>query len=93
MTGHNLELLQNVSPATSISAQPLQGAQNGGKELNETFGGEGDSNLLETLRNKYVNNPSIGYLNINSLRGSKFPQLIELISKVNLIYFALMKPN
>lgn len=38
----------------------------------------GDLNTLNTLRSKYTNNPSIGYLNINSLRGNKFSQLQEM---------------
>ena len=39
---------------------------------------EGDLDLLNQLKAKYTNNPSIGYLNINSLRGNKFPQLVEM---------------
>ena len=31
-----------------------------------------DLDLLKDLRKKYQNNPAIGYLNINSLRGQKF---------------------
>ena len=47
---------------------------------------EGDLEMLTTLRTKYANNPSIGYLNINSLRGSKFQQLSELckLSKIDI---------
>ena len=47
---------------------------------------EGDLESLETLRAKYTSNPSIGYLNINSLRGSKFAQLNEMckISKMDI---------
>ena len=40
-----------------------------------------DLDLLKDLRKKYQNNPAIGYLNINSLRGQKFSQL-EQISKI-----------
>ena len=40
-----------------------------------------DLDLIKDLRKKYQNNPAIGYLNINSLRGQKFSQL-EQISKI-----------
>ena len=48
---------------------------------------EGDYDMLDTLKSKYNNNPSIGYLNINSLRGSKFSQLNELckLSKLDIL--------
>ena len=39
---------------------------------------EGDIGSLMDLRNKYPNNPCIGYLNINSLRGDKFTHVREL---------------
>jgi len=41
-----------------------------------------DLEILKTLRTKYQNNPAIGYLNINSLRGQKFSQL-EQITQIN----------
>ena len=41
-----------------------------------------DLEILKTLRTKYQNNPAIGYLNINSLRGQKFSQL-EQITQMN----------
>ena len=37
-----------------------------------------DLDLLKKLRIKYQNNPAIGYLNINSLRGQKFSQLEQI---------------
>ena len=48
---------------------------------------EGDLVLLNQLRTKYTNNPSIGYLNINSLRGQKFSQLEEIckLSKIDIL--------
>ena len=48
---------------------------------------EGDLELLNQLRLKYTNNPSIGYLDINSLRGQKFSQLEELckLSKIDIL--------
>ena len=35
---------------------------------------------LKIIRNKYLSNPLIGYLNINSLRGDKFLLLKDIIS-------------
>ena len=45
---------------------------------------EGDLTLLKQLRVKYTNNPSIGYLNINSLRGNKFNQLQEMCKETKI---------
>ena len=41
-----------------------------------------DLEILKTLRTKYQNNPAIGYLNINSLRGQQLSQL-EQITQMN----------
>ena len=38
-----------------------------------------DLHLLKDMNKKFVNNPSIGYLNINSLRGNKMLQLNEML--------------
>ena len=43
--------------------------------LSNTLNPEDDFEKLNSLRSKYTNNPSIGYLNINSLRGNQFSQL------------------
>ena len=45
---------------------------------------EGDLTFLQGLKEKYTSNPSIGYLNINSLRGDKFPQLQEICKSTNI---------
>ena len=74
--------------STSTTSQQSPRVHTGGEDLvqscPENNGLEGDLELLNTLRSKYTNNPSIGYLNINSLRGSKFPQLNELCKQVKL---------
>ena len=46
-----------------------------------------DIDMLRTLNSKFTNNPSIGYLYINSLRGNKFLQLQSMlqIGKVDII--------
>ena len=48
---------------------------------------EGDLDFLKELISKYTNNPSIGYLNINSLRGNKFDQLNDICktSKIDIL--------
>ena len=48
---------------------------------------EDDLDLLNSLNSKYTNNPSIGYLNINSLRGDKFIELKNMlrIAKVDIL--------
>jgi hypothetical protein len=48
---------------------------------------EGDLELLKDLISKYTTNPSIGYLNINSLRGDKFQQLENICktSKIDIL--------
>ena len=48
-----------------------------------------DLDLLKGLRNKYQNNPAIGYLNINSLRGQKFSQLEQVIKLSELDIFCI----
>ena len=50
-------------------------------------GDQEDITLIEQLRAKYKNNPSIGYLNINSLRGDKFSQLEEMckLSQIDIL--------
>ena len=40
-----------------------------------------DLSLLKELNKKYLNNPSIGYLNINSLRGNKKLELDEMLKE------------
>ena len=40
-----------------------------------------DLSLLKELNEKYLNNPSIGYLNINSLRGNKKLELEEMLKE------------
>lgn len=44
---------------------------------------------LQTLRMKYTNNPSIGYLNINSIRSNKFSQLQEICNPINIDIFCI----
>ena len=44
-------------------------------ETNET----NDLTELKSLREKYIQNPQIGYLNINSLRGDKFLYLRDIL--------------
>ena len=48
---------------------------------------EDDLDLLKSLNSKYTNNPSIGYLNINSLRGDKFIELNNMLkmAKVDIL--------
>ena len=45
---------------------------------------EGDLGKLKELRSKYVKNPCLAYLNINSLRGNKFHQLKGLLKELPL---------
>ena len=40
---------------------------------------EGGLEVLKDLKQKYINNPCMGYLNINSLRGQKFTDLKEIL--------------
>ena len=43
-----------------------------------------DLDLLKDMNKKFVNNPSIGYLNINSLRGNKMLQLNEMLKGIRI---------
>ena len=61
-TTTGLEYCENIPPPPSLNIPNVENL-------------EGDLDILNTLRSKYTNNPSIGYLNINSLRGQKFSQL------------------
>ena len=77
-----------VDPNTTPSLSPnlsvnLDFSSSSPKESN-FVGLEGDLDILKGLRTKHINNPSIGYLNINSLRGNKFSQL-ETICKLSKI--------
>ena len=58
----NINLLE---PNLSIPQPHLSNADN-------------DLDMMKNLRNKFKNNPGIGYLNINSLRGHKFHQLEQI---------------
>ena len=58
----NINLLE---PNLSIPQPHLSNADN-------------DLDIMKNLRNKFKNNPGIGYLNINSLRGHKFHQLEQI---------------
>ena len=50
------------------------------KEINHTVENkQGSLKDLQNLRSKHLTNPIIGYLNINSLRGDKLPQLKEIL--------------
>ena len=86
------------SPIDSHSSNPtisqqVQGPHIGkgqdNQQCTETSDLEGDLEYLETLRAKYTSNPSIGYLNINSLRGSKFAQLNEICQTSKMDIFCI----
>jgi len=85
--------LQNESHSPISTPPTCQHPQGGGEGVEqscpENDNPEGDLELLKTLRSKYTNNPSIGYLNINSLRGSKFPQLNELFNQCKVDIFCI----
>ena len=71
-----------ISPNNTNPEEPLNSLQS-----TESGNLEDDLDMLRTLNTKYTNNPSIGYLNINSLRGNKFLQLQSMlqIGKVDII--------
>ena len=71
-----------ISPNNINPEEPLSSLQS-----TESGNLEDDLDMLRTLNTKYTNNPSIGYLNINSLRGNKFLQLQSMlqIGKVDII--------
>ena len=71
-----------ISPSNTNPEEPLNSLQS-----TESGNLEDDLDMLRTLNTKYTNNPSIGYLNINSLRGNKFLQLQSMlqIGKVDII--------
>ena len=53
---------------------------------------ESDVSGLVKFRKYYINNPSIGYLNINSF-SEKIISLREICLKPQSIFYALMKRN
>ena len=86
----NTEVLTNV--INDIHHQPTQ-TQNSQQSIPSCISSSTSLNLnenlelLKQLRSKYTNNPSIGYLNINSLRGNKFSQLEQIchLSEIDIL--------
>ena len=76
---------QNVSPLVIEADTPINTKTFGNDYINNHSIGippmgnlVDDLDLLKSLISKYTNNPSIAYLNVNSLRGIKFHQLESL---------------